>query len=174
MRPLLVITLLVSAVHCATMKSYSAARAADLADIVTLSAEAHLYGVQAKAGPINAGLAYVARARGVGLRAGSLGQYRAGAAPDGWTTNGNSFLLLNGSYHDPGGGCRGQAGKAWSQSSATPLVLYEFDGYNGFFQIELAIGLFGGLRAGLNLAEAMDFLFGLIALDPLGDDCPLK
>lgn len=171
MKPGVYVCVILLLVQCASLQRYGADRAADFGDILTVGAEAHSYGVQAKLGPLNAGLNYSARARGFGLRAGSAGHYRPGAVPEGWSLNGSSLLVLNSSYHDSGGACAGEVDKAYRQSSVSPFVLYEFEGYNGFFQFEAGVGLFGGLRVGLNLAEAFDFLAGLLTIDPFGDDC---
>lgn len=38
------------------------------------------------------------------------------------------------------------------------------------WQVEIFVGLYGGVRAGLNLAEALDFLLGWVGIDILKDD----
>ncbi|MCB1137598.1 MAG: hypothetical protein KDK23_02540 [Leptospiraceae bacterium] len=54
------------------------------------------------------------------------------------------------------------------------VTVYTIQGYNSLFQVEFSLGLYGGIRAGINLAEIADFLIGFTTLDILDDDKPAQ
>ena len=147
-------------------------RAMDFADIVTAGAEKSVYGVNVTAGPLTLGVNESSNGLGVGLRAGTVGQYSTGSPGGSFTEpDGRSFVLLNSVSHRPASHCRGGSrAKAFRYRNALLVNMYDISGYNSFFQFEIAFGLYGGLRVGLNLAEALDFVIGITGLDLLSDD----
>ncbi|MCB1320085.1 MAG: hypothetical protein KDK34_07525 [Leptospiraceae bacterium] len=150
--------------HCAT---YWQNRGGDFGDIWTAGVERQVYGATAQVGPLQAGLAHQSHGIGIGLRAGTTGTYLTGKPDEDMYVldTGNSILLLNSTGH------RGQdRDKDYGMHSITPLVLYAWEGYNTFFQVEVSVGMYGGVRLGLNLAELCDFLLGWTTLDLLRDD----
>jgi hypothetical protein len=163
---------LVGLLACASIGRYGRNRALDAADILTIGVERRVYGVAVSAGPITLGMNRQSAGQGYGMRAGTIGRYATGAAsPDILEPRGDSLLLLNSAYHSGFSGCRGgTAEKDYEYRNALGLWLFAFKGYNGLFQFEASVGLHGGVRVGFNLAEALDFLLGLAAIDLLGDD----
>lgn len=142
-------------------------RAADLRDVVTLSVETGNVGASVRAGPIPAGVSF-SEGEGLGLRSGCAGVYRY--------SDYNSFIFFVHRSFDPDDS-RGD--KAYEQ---TLLILpipgidecltsSEYDGpWQTHTQIEASLGLYFGLRAGLNVGELLDFLFGWVGLDLCRDD----
>jgi hypothetical protein len=157
---------------CASVGRYGRNRALDAADIVTVGVERRVYGFAASAGPLTLGMSRQSAGQGLGVRAGTIGSYATGAASSEiLEPRGDSSLLLNSAYHAGLSGCRsGAAKKAYEYRNALGLWLFAFEGYNGLFQFEASVGLYAGVRVGFNVAEALDFLLGLAAIDLLGDD----
>lgn len=153
---------------CSSLQNYGADRARDFGDIFTLATERRVYGGNAMLGPFFAGLAYQSTGVGYGLRAGTTGHYRTGPGPDPEQL-GNSVLLLNSIYHESLEGCRTK-GKDFQAKNVVVLAAYDLRGHNSAFQIEVSLGLYAGIRLGLNLAELLDFILGITTLDVLSDD----
>ena len=123
-------------------------------------------------GPFFLGLAHQSRGFGYGLRAGTSGHYTTGKAYSEISDlTGDSFLLLNSTYHHSLDGK--QQSKDFESQNAMIVTVYNIQGYNSLLQLEISLGLYGGIRAGINLAEIADFLIGFTTLDILDDDEPL-
>ncbi len=142
-------------------------RGADLRDVVTLSVERGNIGASVRAGPIPAGLSF-SRGEGFALCTDGSGIY--------WYTDYNVlFLFAHRSFHPED--TRGD--KAYEQEMLIIpipgldecLTSSEYEGpWQTHTQVEASLGLYFGLRAGLNAGELLDFLLGWVDLDPCQDD----
>jgi len=155
--------LTISLSSCAYLRN----RGNDLVDVVTLSGERNYYGAAVQAGP-TIGLSF-GGGKGYGLRSGVRGAYEYG--------EGNILLLgfkgleieptrdlrnksyIHGSYKDVFGDGKFKNSDKFNEGSKV-----------SWYQLEVAAGLYFGIRAGINLGELADFLCGLTTFDFLKDD----
>ncbi len=154
---------------------YVESRLRDFGDVFTLGVERNVYGFSLWLGCLGGGLQRAQAGRGVGLRGGSLGSYRTGAAetvePYFRTRTGDSWLLVNSRAHRPlRGDSRGDA-KAYSHANVLfARVLLDRTGLRSLGQLELSVGLFGGIRVGVDLFELLDLALGVLTIDFMQDD----
>ncbi|WCL48592.1 hypothetical protein [Leptospira sp. GIMC2001] len=157
-------------IQCSTFANYIENRALDTADILTLSVEKKVVGVNAKFCIVSWGLQSAEYGQGYGLRSGSFGAYRTGSKKD-FYNSGNSYLFLNSVQHYPEKNhVRNNKIKAFNHSNSFGLVIFDWDGYNFVTQCEVSLGLYYGFRFGFNIAEFADWLVGWTTLDFLDDD----
>jgi hypothetical protein len=138
-------------------------RGRDFTDIVTLAAESGTVNVSLQAGMLF-GLG-MGRGQGVGLRAGYAGLY---------DYEEENILTLSRRRFTPRADDRSKAFRV--EQKWLPVPGYDPGGpklpieYVHFWQIECAVGLLGGVRVGVNLAELADFLVGFTTVDICRDD----
>jgi len=187
--PLLAIVLLSvgSIAGCEHPKAYLIDRGRDAADIVTLTVGLGA-GARARMGPLHAGLILFADVGG--LRGGNLVTYRpahAGHEIVGtvmadatiWSHE-NFFLGPNfwGSLHrfkefEARGlpllsGVQPALQVTEVEAESEPLV------HPYYTQVEAVVALLGGVRAGVNPGEALDFLLGWFGIDIFNDDAEMR
>lgn len=153
---------------CASFKAYWVDRGRDALDPFSLGVDVGL-GASVQAGPLMTGL--IGAGGGWGLQYGTIGPYdhfefqlivvglkvTEGGLPDRpKCDNGGQIFLLSQTHSTFNGMFGGEA-----VSPPTPQNL-------GNIEVHLALGL--GVRAGISLFEAVDFLGGWVGLDPMGDD----
>ena len=142
-------------------------RGNDLRDVLTLSVETGNIGASVRAGPIPAGISF-SEGEGLGLRSGCAGVYSY--------SDYNSLIFFVHRSFEPGD-TRGD--KAYEQTLLIlpvpgldeSLMSSEYDGpWQTHTQIDASLGLYFGLRAGFNVGEFLDFIFGWVGLDLCRDD----
>jgi len=160
--------------------SYLNHRGSDLLDVVSLGGERGSFFVSANIGPFRGlGYAYIdpqwgefeSDNNGWGLYGGHLGSY---------LYHKSQFWLIGNEEHTR---VPGDRDKSFGLGSISLWpVLYEMSegsdestGERGptwlqYGAFELNVGLFYGLRAGINVSEFCDLILGLATLDPAGDD----
>lgn len=143
-------------------------RGRDLADVVTLSVEEGHANAGLQVGPFLTGLGY-SSGYGVGLRSGTCGTYEYVEC---------NLVLFGAKSFEPDE----DDFKAYGFGSALlgaflPDDEFEEDTFffsgsywPAFLQVEASACLFFGLRVGLNVGEALDFILGWTTLDICGDD----
>lgn len=145
-------------------------RLRDAEDIFTMAGGFGL-GSCVHAGPISTGIGAIWDV--YGLSSGHFGENQMGHFSSGFTAQlvgiGTEDSWLNPEVRD-------RAKRFYADCYLIGLPDYE-QGRKGnslvppyFFQFEVSAGLFGGLRAGFNLAELADFLLGFAGIDLLRDD----
>ena len=178
-RPLLILPLLALAAVLASgcASPYWQNRRADAADVFTATIGVGL-GATARIGPLHAGLGgnfdlYGIEAGKVGelgntgaLVLDSGGHFAGDASLIAW---GTSRIDLLGEGHARGKQVysdRGSFGRIPFWNPPTP----ESQNPARWTQIEVAVGLLGGLRLGFNPGELLDFVLGFFGIDIYGDD----
>ena len=148
--------------------AYLQNRGADLADIVTASVETGSYGVSAQAGPIPAGFS-LSEGEGCGLRFGCVGAYDY----EDYT----SVIGFTSREFEPDDSRGDKAYHVYCFPFLSMLTGEAVSGETDFdipwqylTQVEAGVGLFFGLRLGLNLGEALDFVLGWTGFDICSDD----
>ncbi len=159
------ITVLLSSCILCSGCAYLAHRGRDLTDVVTVAVEDHTVGFSARV-MFPWGLC-IAEGSGWGLRDGHIGAYdymdRLFAIP----------LPVPGALYDidfsPESDYRD---KGYTLQTIKQHPPYDMSDYqvSQFFSVQVSAGLYYGLRLGLNLAEALDFILGWTTLDILQDD----
>lgn len=173
---------------CASLKNYSVDRGHDLADIVTLAAEKDSLGVTLQVGPLITGVAK-SDGQGIGLRSGHIGTYDFqdyayffggrksfdGNDERDSTSYDIESSILGLPFEVLGAGvianpfCLPDPDPIdWSLID--PPIICDDGGWQVFCQCEVSIGMYGGIRVGLNPAEVLDFILGWTTLDICGDD----
>lgn len=178
---------------CVSTGEYFVDRWRDATDIVTIAVEEKSVGTTAQIGPLIAGVSY-GDGRGFGLRSGCMGSYefieityllggrkqfigndeRDGKAYDiessllavPFEIVGVVFIMAPLSWLDDELSCS-ILNELWQDH---PPILCEEGGWQTYFQCEASLSLYGGIRAGVNPAEAIDFIVGWTTLDICGDD----
>ena len=161
---------------CASTKAYFVDRGRDTADIFTCSAGIGL-GAKVRVGPLGPGL--FANQDKFGLRGGEMlgvhensGEAQEFVFPavlEGWPVFGLEQFEVSEQMET-----RHKAYRAGS--FFPPFVFFPEEGTSGytscsyFTQIEVAVGLGGSLRLGLNLGELLDFILGWTTIDIFNDD----
>ena len=150
---------------CASTRGYFVDRRRDASDTVTLCVEEKGLNVAARVGPLTAGIGAQV-GKGFGLRSGALGRYRQGELQTILTGS----VLLEPSEFDK------SRGKGFELECSTFLPFSPYDEglkdgkWHNHFQIELTACVGVGIRAGVNLAEILDFLLGWFTIDICSDD----
>jgi hypothetical protein len=143
-------------------------RGRDACDMVTLAVEAPTANASIQVGKAVLGIG-AGGGKGFGLRSGALGVYEAGEA---------NILLTGVKYLVPNEDDRNRE-KGYEYSYQWLPWRNENEGFIGSFdegrwfnawQLEADLGLGIGVRAGVNLAEIVDFILGWTTLDICGDD----
>lgn len=174
---ILILGLAACAAGCASPQAYFLDRGRDAADILTASV-GYGAGVQVRAAVVQTGLFYNHDV--AGLRGGDF----FGGIPASQVTEWSALLpivpvehqgVFAGSYSWQNTGTGLRRSKTFDARQDIPFLCpMAADGSawgNGqAYQIEAAAGLGLTLRVGFNPAELLDFLFGWIGLDLLGDD----
>jgi len=169
-RPAYYPVVILSFLNCSTFKSYLENRALDTADILTLSVEQKVAGVNVKPCFSNIGLQFAQYGQGLGLRAGGIGAYSTGANNK-FYNSGNSYLLINSIHHYPvQPHFRNNKIKAFNESNSLAVGIFDWHGHNFVTQCEISVGLYYGIRSGFNIAEFGDWLLGWFTIDFLNDD----
>jgi len=166
MNKLSIITLVLASsllCSCASTKNYFANRGRDAMDIATISGE-HGFGAMAQAGPLMSGIGVAGGA--AGLRNGYFGICEGGMEME--------FIFWGYKSFSPGD-CNDHTVERLQNKQyefgQTALFIVEDTAFAfKSFQIEAALNLGIGLRAGLNFAELIDFLLGWTTVDILNDD----
>lgn len=151
--------------------AYGVDRWRDLCDIPTAAAEYVSFGATARAGPLATGFG-LAGGQGAGLLGGRVGAYKFEAG---------AFLSVHGHRIEDLGGSRGKEHRTagffpfpvlFRERAAGLLdTRLEPEGFIPLYaQFELAAGIAGGVRLGVNPGEFLDFLAGWFGADLFGDD----
>gem|GEM_PF-6298432 len=138
--------------------AYVENRARDAADMITVAAEFPAVGLAASGAYVGFSPSYFGEGHGVGLRSGALGPYEFKESVWLWTIFGKK---LSPSEFDR------QRQKGYSSDFLSRRLS---GGWFNWGQAEVAVGVGGGLRAGVNFCEIADFVVGLAGLDICGDD----
>lgn len=172
------------ATGCASTGGYLANRGRDFADIFTLGVELGGLNASAQVGPIATGLGF-AKGKGWGLVQGNLGPYEFEEMN--FVVVGSKLVALN-PEADYAGYMIGYewvrtlvllpttivvsmiSGDSDGETLDTKPFRVGHGGWRPCFQIEADVNVLGGLRAGINLAEGLDFILGWTTLDIFNDD----
>ncbi len=143
-------------------------RGRDACDMVTLAAEAQTVNVsfQVSKGVLGYGLAY---GPGVGLRSGTWGIFQSSEI---------NAVLFGFKMLAPSAGDQERhkgydysySWNPWEHEEENFFGTYEEGEWFNAWQVEVAAGLGIGARAGVNLAEILDFILGWTTLDICKDD----
>ncbi|TGL40365.1 hypothetical protein [Leptospira perdikensis] len=179
----------ISLFTCQSTGNYLTNRSLDLADSFTLGVETNHYGAGFWVWCLGGGANINQNAKGIGLRNGHLGLYKAGGVDDigifGGPSNktftnqmGNSFIILNSNQHRsiyPD--LKRSRKKSYDASNVMMLVFFTDKKTssgkkhcNQPVSVEVSLGLFLGVRAGFNFSEFTDFLLGFTTYDFMEDD----
>lgn len=185
------ILFLILNLHCISIDSYLKNRKNDVIDVPVVGLEKNIYGVSAWVWCFGGGLQYAKNGVGVGFRSGSVGQYKTGGRGSSiyistqensnlTLNHGNSFVVLNSNSHLPNDGEKRSDKKAFSKFNtnlifplgATKTSTGEIDGKwcDSPISFELSLGIYYGVRIGMNFTELIDFLFGTFTFDLMDDD----
>ena len=153
---------------CLSGCAYLHDRGRDACDMVTLAAEAQTVNVsfQVSKGVLGYGLAY---GPGVGLRSGTWGIFQSSeinAVLFGFKTLAPSA----GDQERHKGYDYSYSWNPWEHEEENFFGTYEEGEWFNAWQVEVAAGLGIGARAGVNLAEILDFILGWTTLDICKDD----
>lgn len=140
---------------------YLGHRAQDFSDIVTLAAETKNISCGVRL-IFPMGIS-VAKGKGVGLREGYIGKYEYKESVFVIPPAGGIFELDFTPEND-------HRKKGYLIRSRDP----DDDFWSQCLSAQVNVGLYYGVRAGLNFNEAVDFLLGWTTLDIMGDDRPAK
>jgi hypothetical protein len=163
--------------------TYLHQRARDAADVFTASGEVGGYGASLQVGPLRAPSLYFGAGEGAGLVGGqftsyAFEQYDALVVAQTWLGEFDDDTRAKESRLAHYACVVGVPTRSRALFEQHPPTDREFD-YNSpkrwgprLGQIEVAAGLGGGVRLGVNLVEAVDFVVGWFGLDILGDDPP--
>lgn len=187
MRKILILSLLPCFSGCAYLHD----RGRDACDMVTLSVEATGLNASVQMGPavLGAGLAH---GKGVGLRSGAMGAYEFGEVnlgifggkylvpgerdldrEKGYVSFYRFFPWIDGEDDDDRFDRELREGKSsWDDDedeNPFDMEVKEGEWFNAF-NIECSVMAGLGARAGINIAEIMDFVLGWTTLDICGDD----
>ncbi|MCW7482861.1 hypothetical protein [Leptospira kanakyensis] len=178
---------------CRSTNHYIINRGIDLSDSFTLGVETNHYGAGVWIWCLGGGIHINQNAKGIGMRNGQLGLYKAGGVDDigilGGQTNrsftnqmGNSFLMINSNQHRPiYPDSKRNRQKSYDASNVLMLVFFT-DKKNSSgkkhcnqpVSVEVSLGLFLGVRAGFNFSEFADFLLGFTTYDFMEDDVTIE
>lgn len=154
------------ALACAVLSgcAYVADRGRDLRDVFTLSGETGQANLGLHIGPIMTGFGY-AEGKGFGLRSGLAGTYGYRDV--------NGLFAGERAFWPPGAAAedspeRREIRYNWIPTDASNY--YNVKPWRANAEIEVSLCLLLGLRLGVNLAEAADFLIGWTTLDICDDD----
>lgn len=141
--------------------TYMGNRGRDFAQIFDLALETKHVGVGVQVGPLRTGLS-MGKGKGYGLRDGSFTPYEFQKAD----------LLITGvdAYWRPHRGWR-HAAYAWCVPTGRVRDI-TIGPWQKHTSLEVSVAAYYGIRAGVNLGEAADFLTGLFTFDLCGDDRP--
>lgn len=186
---LIIIFCFINLLSCQSTENYLSNRGLDLADSFTLGVETNHYGAGIWLWCLGGGLQLNQDAKGIGIRNGQYGFYKAGGVDDigimGKTgdrspTNqmGNSFLIINSNQHRPVyPDLKRSRKKSYDASNVLMLVFFtdkkSSSGKkhcNHPASVEVSLGLYLGVRAGFNFTEFSDFLLGTTTYDFMEDD----
>ncbi|TGL08737.1 LIC13411 family adhesin [Leptospira levettii] len=191
MRHAIFIFLLILNLKCVSFNNYLQNRSKDVIDIPVLGFEKDVYGVSAWVWCFGGGAQYAKNGLGVGIRSGTVGQYKSGGRGSSIYIStyenhnltlhqGNSFLVLNSNSHIPGDDNKRSNKKAFSKFNTN--VIFPLGATNSTsgeivgkwcdspLSFEISLGIYYGVRFGLNISELFDFLLGISTLDPMEDD----
>lgn len=159
---------------CASLSAYGRNRIDDFSDILTVGVEKESVGASVWLGCFGGGLHIASGGTGFGLRGGHLGLYRMGIPdhPEYGIETGRSVLLFNSrAYRASGDASQRSIDKNYAVHNIFFIKITMDDtDLRSCGQIEVALGIYGGLRIGLDIFEIVDFLAGLVTLDLMGDD----
>lgn len=179
----------INLVSCQSSGNYLSNRGLDFVDSFTLGVETNHYGAGVWLWCLGGGLQLNQNAKGIGVRNGQYGLYKAGGVDDigifGGPSNrtftnqmGNSFLILNSNQHRPVyPDLKRSRKKTYDASNILMLVFFTDKKAssgkkhcNQPVSIEVSLGFYLGIRAGFNFTEFTDFLFGTTTYDFMEDD----
>ena len=178
-RPLLLLPLLALAAGltsgCAS--PYWQNRRADAADVFTATIGVGL-GTTARIGPLHAGLGGNFDLYGIEAgKVGELGNTSALVLDSGGQYAGDACLIAWGTSHiDLLGDGRARGKQVYSNRGSSEWIPFwdppkpESQNPARWTQIEVAVGLLGGVRLGFNPGELFDFILGFFGEDIYGDD----
>lgn len=188
-RLLTIVLCFLSLLTCQSTGNYLTNRALDLADSFTLGVETNHYGASFWVWCLGGGVQMNQNAKGVGIRNGQYGLYKAGGVDDigifgrssdrSFTNQmGNSFLILNSNQHRPVyPDLKRSRQKKYDASNVLMLVFFTdkklSSGKKHCHQpvsAEVSLGFYLGIRAGFNFSEFSDFLLGFTTYDLMEDD----
>lgn len=170
MKTIIYLTILLSGISCSSFESYLINRSLDTSDVFTLGVERKVTGINIKPCFGNLGVQYAQKGSGIGLRSGNYGRYRTGKDRE-YYNSGNSFIILNSVHHHPENlNYRNNKNKSFQESNTIGIAIIDWEGYNFLTQCELSVGLYYGVRVGVNFAEFTDWFLGWFGLDILDDD----
>lgn len=185
---------------CAGGKRYAYDRTMDATDIINLGVERNIYGISITLAPFIFGLQRGANGKGFGIRYGHFGTYETGddeslttvsyytkdeMKQDDYLKLGDNWIGWLSAFHQPTGDISERNRKknfkyARIQKCYNRYTIYYMgDNYkcsvmtprNTFsYPVEISVGVYLGVRAGINLKELVDFFAGIIGYDPQEDD----
>lgn len=184
----LLMTLFSLSASSACQTAYVKNRARDAGDIFTFELQTKMYGLSVRAGPIKAGLSYKdPDGASIGLSGGTAGAHK---------THEFTFLVFGADSLEvdppsPESGekkedhplevrkknftARSPFGTKKSLRETKNVLKdkkakTEFAPAYYYTQIEVNVGIYYGLRVGVNLGELLDFFLGFFGIDIMGDD----
>jgi len=157
MKNLLILLCLSTLCGCA----YTENRVRDAADMITAAVEFPVIGVAVSGVHVGLSPSYftLTDGRGFGLRSGAVGSYEFTEAMWYWVV----FIKdLTPSKFDR------ERGKGYNAGMYESY--YNRGGWFNAGQVEVAVGVGAGVRAGVNFCEIADFVVGLVGVDICNDD----
>lgn len=173
---------------CQTFTNYVYSRSLDFSDSFTLGVEKNNFGAGIWIYCFGGGLQLNESAKGFGIRNGHYGLYRAGGVGEinlsqrgsGTVSNrmGNSYIYLNSNQHRPLYPDFKRSRKKTIDASNVLALLFFTDGKTSSgnkhcdspVYTEATLGLYLGVRVGVNFSEFLDFLIGFSTYDFMDDD----
>ncbi|MCZ8157232.1 MAG: hypothetical protein O9264_13970 [Leptospira sp.] len=176
-------------INCSSSKNYTKHRIQDFGDTITIGLEKDNVGVSVWVWCLGGGLTNNERSVGIGIRNGHMGIYQAGGygeirilQPAGSRSSmnrmGNSNFLINSNQHRPFKASERAKDKS---SDAVNMVLFvpipkipdsntRVAHCNSDLTLETSLGLYYGIRLGINLTEIFDLVLGFAKIDLMQDD----
>ncbi|MBI3395976.1 MAG: hypothetical protein HY042_09085 [Spirochaetia bacterium] len=187
------VCVLLTASNCAS--TYVQNRISDAGDIFTVELQTQSYGLAVRAGPIKAGLSYKSPdGYAVGLRGGRAGSHQTEELTLLLFGSDSFKRKVDAPEKDQG---PGKSQNAKDQTSLPDPRQKEFDARSPFgtkksmqktksvlkgktefappyyyTQIEITVGIYFGIKLGINPGELLDFILGFVGIDIMGDDLP--
>ena len=153
---------------CLSGCAYLHDRGRDACDMVTLAAEAKTVNASFQVSKCILGFG-LAHGPGVGLRSGTWGIFESGEINA--VLSGFKLLVPSaGDQERHKGYDYSYSWIPWEHEEENFFGTYEKGEWFNAFQVEVAAGLGIGARAGVNLAEILDFILGWTTLDICKDD----
>lgn len=186
---LISIILISSFFSCSSINRYTLNRGHDLADILTVGLEKNNVGVNAFFWCLGGGISSNQSSVGVGIREGHFGYYLAGGkneirilqekgSKSSWNQMGNSQILINSSQHNPYHPSPRQKNKSYETLNILfifPIPRIKEDDKSlgrcdSPIKFEASLGIYYGMRVGINFTELLDFTLGITTIDFKKDD----